>query len=133
MAKVTVRRNAFEFGEFPPVCCKTGDRASVYSRWEFKGGRYAGVLPFSTGAMRRVRNARRAVWVWGIAAAVFTGLGAAFNSKLVVAGLALAGLTAFYLGLVWMWSPGADLSEASVDLKRVHKGFVEAVEASISS
>jgi hypothetical protein len=130
MATVTVRRNAFEFGEFPPVCCKTGERASIYARWEFKGGRYAGVLPFSTVAMRRVKNARRAVWVWGVVAIALAVAAVAVGSRLAVPAVGLAGVTGFYLALVWMWSPGAKLHEGSVELTRVHRNFADAVTAS---
>jgi hypothetical protein len=133
MANVTVRRNAFEFGEFPPVCCKTGERASLYSRWEFKGGRYAGVLPFATAAMRRVRVARRAVWGFGLVAVAAVAIGAFDGPRALIPGVMFAAMALLFLLCAWHWSPSAKLGEADVELKRVHPRFVESVSAPAAS
>lgn len=128
MAEITVPRNTFELGEFPPVCCKTGEHATVYNRWFFNGRRFAGVLPTSAKVLRRTMLLRRAFSLLAIAGAVTVALGLFASPSIVLLGLALGGAALLAMTAVWFISPGARLSDTTVRLTRVHANFVEAVQ-----
>ena len=152
-----MRREAFERGRFPPVCCKTGQHGDVYSVWEFShtpswtyfliifgvlpflvatafaSRRFSGILPMTSHAQDRLTSARRLVWILGIAGFGLVLSGLAWAQPLV-AGLGAAVLAAWLITMacVWAWSPNAALDDDGdvVELIRVHSAFVEAIKAS---
>ena len=129
MADVLVRRSMVERGEFPPICCKTGERAEVYRSWQFSGG-LRGVLPFALGAERRIVRGRRLVLFFGVAFIVLAVVAfvSAVQAATVLAPVAGVALVVTML-LVWLWSPAITEAGADVRLKRVHTAFVEAIRA----
>jgi hypothetical protein len=155
MARIAVRRDAFELGQFPPVCCKTGQGAQLYNRWEFSDTpgwtwilllfgifpfliatafvtkRFPGVLPISVHAQTRLNTMRRIVWIFGIAAVVLgaAGLLAGSDGMLVLA-VASAVLWLGAIALTWFSSPSANLDgDDVVVLTNVHRDFVAAIRA----
>jgi hypothetical protein len=155
MARILMRREAFESGQFPPVCCKTGLHGDVYSAWEFSHTpswiyililfgifpfliasyfatrRFSGVLPLSAGTQQRLRTARRLVWIFGLGGIGLALTGLALAEPLIT-GVSTVVLAAWLITIVcvWIWSPGARLEdERVVELVRVHPSFVEAIVA----
>ena len=155
MARILLRREAFESGRFPPVCCKTGQQADTYSVWEFThtpGWAYIlipfgilpflivlafatkhfkGILPMNARAQQRLIAARRMVWGFGLAGIGLALLGLTLAEPLI-AGIAAAVGVAWLVTMVcvWIWSPNARLDDDNViDLGRVHPSFVEAIRS----
>lgn len=153
MARIAVRRDAFEQGTFPSVCCKTGRPADGFERWEFSNTpswtwilllfgifpfliatafateRFSGSLPISSAAASRLTVARRLVWFFGGAAVLCFGAGIAYDSLLPIA-LAFALLCLIAIAARWILSPSANLDGREVVvLSNVHRGFVAAIHA----
>lgn len=124
-----MRRSMVERGEFPPVCCKTGERAEIYRAWRLSGG-LRGVLPFALGAERRIVRGRRLVLLFGVAAIALAVVAAltTVQAATVLAPVAGAAFVVAML-LVWIWSPSVKEAGAEVRMGRVHHGFVEAIRA----
>ena len=157
MARVLVRRRTFERGEFPPVCCKTGERAEAYDSFEFSDTpswtwilllfgifpfliattfateRFSGVLPMSERARDRLRTARRTSWVLGISAVIFGAAGLVAGSRWVYLSAAFAVLWLIAITLVWRLSPNANLDDDAVELSNVHRTFVRTITESLPS
>ena|SRR5437867_3639423 len=156
MAHLTVRFEAFERGEFPMVCCKTGRPADYLVEQEFVyvppwtwiliffgffpfliarafgARRFVGTIPMSERADLRIRRASRTA-----ALSMIFGIVLLFAGFLAVMPLAAAGLfflavsiVAFVVGRIWM--PGAWPDDHyAVELTRVHPRFVEAVRGHV--
>ena len=125
MAKIAVRRDAFEAGQFPPVCCKTGAHTDNYVRWTF--GKLIGVLPITKKAIGRAAIMRRftvGVTLAGVVFAIVTYASDKTLSPFVVIFAALAVLSAL---AAWLISPGARAQDNVVVLSRVHRTFTEAI------
>jgi hypothetical protein len=154
MARIAVRRDAFEQGTFPAVCCKTGRPADGVERWEFSDTpawtwillffgifpfliatafateRFSGLLPISSVAASRVTVARRLVWLFGGAAAVGFALGLTLYASMLPTALAVAALCLITLAVRWLVSPNANLDGHDVViLSNVHRDFVSAIRA----
>lgn len=151
MARILVRRRTFEHGEFPPVCCKTGERADVYDSFEFSDTpswawilllfgilpfliatafvteRFSGVLPMSQRARNRLRMARRASWVLGLSAVIFGAAGLAAGSRWIYFSGAFGILWLVAITLVWRFSPSANLDGGAVALGNVHRTFIRTI------
>jgi hypothetical protein len=154
MARIAVRRDAFEQGTFPSVCCKTGAPADGVQSWEFSNTpswtwilllfgvfpfliatafateRFSGLLPLSSVAASRLTVARRLIWLFGGAAVLcFAVAFAAYDSLLPIA-LAFAVLCLIAIAVRWYLSPSANLDGRDVViLSNVHRGFVAAIHA----
>lgn len=151
MARVLVRREIFERGQFPPVCCKTGERAEFYDRFEFSNTpswtwilllfgvlpfliatafatqRFSGVLPISQRARRRIRTARRSSWVLGLVAIFVGAASLVAGSRWVYLGAALVAAWLVAIALVALWTPNANLRGEAVALSNVDAAFVGAI------
>ncbi len=154
MARIAVRRDAFEQGTFPVVCCKTGRPADLSRRWEFSNTpswtwiliffgvfpfliatafateRFSGVLPMSNLAESRFQVTKRLFWLFGVAAfASFVLSFAAFDPMFPIA-FAFAALALITIALNWFLSPNANLDGRDVViLSNVHRDFVAAIHA----
>ena len=154
MARIAVRRDAFEQGTFPAVCCKTGAGADGVERWEFSHTptwtwiliffgvfpfliatafateRFSGMLPISSVADGRITVARRLIWLFGGAAVLCFAAGFAAYSSILPIGLAFAGLCLIAIAVRWLLSPNANLDGRDVViLSNVHRDFVAAIHA----
>jgi hypothetical protein len=154
MARIAIRREAFEQGQFPPVCCKTGTRAEVFRRWEFSNTpgwtwilllfgifpfliatafvtqRFSGVLPLSGRADGRLTVTRRLVWSFGVAAVACFALGLVRFGSLIPIAIAFAVLCLLAIASGWLLAPNANLDGPDVVvLSNVHRGFVDAIRA----
>ena len=154
MARIAVRRDAFEQGTFPAVCCKTGQPADGFERWEFSNTpawtwilllfgifpfliatafateRFAGLLPISSVAAGRGTVARRLCWLFGGAALVCFALGLSQYDSLLPIALAFAVLCLTAIAVRWFMSPNANLDGRDVViLSNVHRDFVAAIHA----
>ena len=156
MARVLVRRQTLERGEFPPVCCKTGERAEAYDSFEFSDTpswtwililfgifpfliatafatqRFSGVLPMSHRARDRLKTARRTSWVLGLSAVIFGAAGLAAGSRWIYLSAAFGVMWLVAITLVWRFSPNANLASDAVELSNVHRGFVRTITESQS-
>lgn len=157
MARVLVGRETFHRGEFPPVCCKTGERAEVYDAFEFSDTptwtwilllfgifpflvatafvteRFSGVLPLSRRAQERLRTARRLAWIIGIAAVLFVLVGLVAGSGWIFLGAGFAAAWLVAITLVWLRSPNANLHGDAVELNNVHAVFVRTITETLPS
>jgi len=154
MARIAVRRDAFEQGQFPPVCCKTGRPADAFNPFEFADTpawtwiliffgvfpfliatafateRFRGVLPISSAAQGRISLIRRFIWAFGAASVLCFGAGLIRFGSLIPIALAFAGLCLIMLAAHWWSMPNANLDGRDVVvLSNVHTGFVEAINA----
>jgi len=154
MARIAIRREAFEQGQFPPICCKTGGRAEVFRRWEFSNTpgwtwilvffgvfpfliatafateRFFGVLPMSGRSEARLTVTRKLVWSFGGAAVASFALGLAKFGSLIPIAIAFAVLCLLAIASGWFFSPNANLDGRDVVvLSNVHRGFVAAIHA----
>ena len=154
MARIGVRRDAFEQGAFPQVCCKTGAPADLSRRWGFSDTptwtwillpfgifpfliatafvteRFSGVLPMSNRAEARFQVTKRLIWLFGIAAVLCFAAGLGAYSAVLPIALAFAALCVITIGLNWFLSPNANLDGRDVViLSNVHPGFVAAIHA----
>ena len=134
MARVSVPLSTLEAGQFPPVCCRTGEHTTTYAPWHLGSG-FTGILPISPGALRRVRLLR---WTGGglllIAAAVLMGSLAANTTETLgpprtwaLAALAVGVVAAIAMVAAALSSPGAKRMDENVDLKRIDERFAAAV------
>lgn len=154
MARVVVPTETLERGEFPPVCCKTGEPAERYVRWQFRDTprwtwvllpfgvlpfliasafterRFDGVLPTSRWANDRARLARRMCWLFGLASIALIAIGTIQGVVSAFAiGAAFGVLWLVCIGLSFAWSPNARPRGQGVQLLNVHRDFVTAVDA----
>jgi hypothetical protein len=154
MARIAVRREAFEQGTFPSVCCKTGMPADGTERWEFSNTpawtwilllfgifpfliatafvteRFSGLLPLSSAAASRLTVARRLIWLFGGATVLCSIVAFAAYDSLVPIAFAFAGLCLIAIAARWLLSPNANLDGRDVVIvSNVHRGFVAALHA----
>jgi hypothetical protein len=154
MARIAVRREAFEQGTFPRVCCKTGRPADLSRRWEFSNTpgwtwillflgvfpfliatafateRFSGVLPLSARAEGRLLVTKRLIWLFGAAAVVSFVLALVAYDTLIPIALAFAALCLVTIAINWFLSPNANLDGRDVViLSNIHRGFVAAIHA----
>lgn len=156
MARITVAYDALERGQFPPVCCRTGDHTDHYVRLRFTDTpgwtwvllpfgvlpfivarlfvttTYDGVLPLSQEAENRIKALARAALVAGVAgvASIVAGL-LTSGSGLAVIGLALLGVGVVCVIAGTIASPDTkrDVARGAVELRNVHRDFVRTIEA----
>ena len=154
MARIAVRRDAFEQGTFPPVCCKTGRPADLSRRWEFSHTpgwmwilllfgvfpfliatafateRFAGVLPWSARAESRLLVSKRLVWLFGASAVASFLIALVAYDTLITTAIAFAALCLIAIAVTWFFAPNANLDGRDVVvLSNVHPGFVAAIHA----
>jgi hypothetical protein len=154
VARIAVRRDAFEQGTFPSVCCKTGRPADGVERWEFSNTpswtwiliffgifpfliatafateRFSGLLPISSVAASRATVARRLCWLFGVAALICFALGLTSYDSLLPIALAFAALCLIAIAGRSLMSPNANLDGRDVViLSNVHREFVAAIHA----
>lgn len=154
MARIAVRRDAFEQGTFPAVCCKTGAPADGLERWEFSNTptwtwillpfgifpfliatafvteRFSGLLPISSVAAGRLSVARKLIWSFGGAALGCFAVGLTLYDALLPIAIGFAVLCLLAIAIRWLLSPSANLDGRDVViLSNVHRGFVGAIHA----
>lgn len=156
MARITVGYTGLVNGQFPTVCCKTGVQTDSYVTWRFVEtpswtwvllpfgflpfviARFAttkefqGILPISPAAEGRLRRLGRIAmvsFVGGIAA-VIVGLFSVGGVAYV--GFALLAVSAFCFAIGLAVTPDAkrDLDRGSVEIRNVHRTFVQTIEDS---
>jgi hypothetical protein len=154
MARITVATEALTQGQFPPVCCKTGVHTDDYVRirfvetpgWTwillpfgvlpfliarmFATTEFDGVLPMSAAVNRRLSTLRKIAILSGLAgiASMIAGLVA---WGWVVLGFSLLAIAAICIIAGTIISPDAkrDIGRGAVELRGVHRRFVETIEA----